>query len=178
MSVACCCWMSTPGIMTKFMPVQLETTPSRLQSANGDCKMPLIKSCGLILNSVKCGYMPLRINEICLFWQGFHSWPTFVSPGLINCLDFLHWLVFINVPITEFSQMSNILSQYYLLTVHTNGSDNLLVPIAFLLPQRPASYPSMDWSSCLAVNLGLTSSPLLFAESHVSLFLGIIGLFW
>lgn len=106
-------------------------------------------------------------------------------PFLTNFLFLLGWLIvfiffiglFYNVPITEFSQMSNILSQYYLLTVHTNGSDNLLVPIAFLLPQRPASYPSMDWSSCLAVNLGLTSSPLLFAESHVSLFLELLAYF-
>ena len=106
-------------------------------------------------------------------------------PFLTNILFLLGWIVvliffiglFCNVPITEFSQMSIILSQCYLLTIHTNGSDNLLVPIVFLLPQPLASCPRMDWSSCLAVNLGLTSSPLLFAESHVSLFLELLVYF-
>ena len=117
MSVACCCWLSIPGVMNKFRPVQLETTPSRLQSANGDYKMPLIESRGLISDSVKCENMP----------QNQWNMPILTTfPFLTNFLFLLGWVgvliffigLFCNVPITEFSQMSNILSQYYLLTAH------------------------------------------------------------
>lgn len=84
---------------------------------------------------------------------------------------------FYNVPITDFSLMPNSPSQYHLLTVLTDGSDNLLIPILFLLPAS-SLLPQYDLValevSCLAVNLGLTSTPLLFAESCVSPFLNYL----
>lgn len=63
-------------------------------------------------------------------------------------------------------------SQYHLLTVNTNGSDHPFLPVFFPLPQPPASCPSVDWlllePPTWLLGLGLTFSPFLFAESHVS----------
>lgn len=152
---------------------QAMTTPPELQSGHSDCRMPSTERRGLISDSLKmwkCASENQGNLPILMRFPFLINFLFFLN-GIIILDNFLHLLVLqiTNFPL-ELNRCYKPLSMLLANCTHKWFRSSL--------SPHPLP-PAWVWTeaSCMPVHLGLTFSPFLLAEAHVSLFLDLRAYF-